>query len=151
MYPSKGIILCTLLWHYEFFIYICKQNVVTMEHAHHFVYIFLYGRSGFFCTAWFTCIYCLWWFCLLADQAQSPGGKPVYPGAPGKITSVSTGNLCPDVSEHLETLRNTVKHYKTLQNNITHRKTQTLTKKTHETTLNTIKHHKPSWSTIEHL
>uniref|UniRef100_A0A8C1I6P0 Afadin n=1 Tax=Cyprinus carpio TaxID=7962 RepID=A0A8C1I6P0_CYPCA len=30
------------------------------------------------------------------DQAQSPGGKPVYPGAPGKITSVSTGNLCPD-------------------------------------------------------
>ncbi|GAA6086829.1 afadin isoform X1 [Tachysurus ichikawai] len=37
----------------------------------------------------------------VANQAQSPGGKPVYPGAPGKITSVSTGNLCPDVSEHL--------------------------------------------------
>ncbi|XP_016329730.1 afadin-like isoform X10 [Sinocyclocheilus anshuiensis] len=32
----------------------------------------------------------------VANQAQSPGGKPVYPGAPGKITSVSTGNLCPD-------------------------------------------------------
>uniref|UniRef100_A0A672QF75 Afadin n=1 Tax=Sinocyclocheilus grahami TaxID=75366 RepID=A0A672QF75_SINGR len=34
--------------------------------------------------------------CRTAYQAQSPGGKPVYPGAPGKITSVSTGNLCPD-------------------------------------------------------
>ncbi|XP_058235014.1 afadin isoform X17 [Hemibagrus wyckioides] len=32
----------------------------------------------------------------VANQAQSPGGKPVYPGGPGKITSVSTGNLCPD-------------------------------------------------------
>ncbi|XP_073712441.1 afadin isoform X16 [Misgurnus anguillicaudatus] len=32
----------------------------------------------------------------VANQAPSPGGKPVYPGAPGKITSVSTGNLCPD-------------------------------------------------------
>ncbi|KAI5615094.1 afadin isoform X6, partial [Silurus asotus] len=32
----------------------------------------------------------------VANQAQSPGGKPVYPGAPGKITSVSTGNLCPE-------------------------------------------------------
>uniref|UniRef100_A0A671NMV9 Afadin n=1 Tax=Sinocyclocheilus anshuiensis TaxID=1608454 RepID=A0A671NMV9_9TELE len=32
----------------------------------------------------------------LPHSAQSPGGKPVYPGAPGKITSVSTGNLCPD-------------------------------------------------------
>ncbi|XP_016391907.1 afadin-like [Sinocyclocheilus rhinocerous] len=32
----------------------------------------------------------------VANQAHSPGGKPVYPGAPGKITSVSTGNLCPD-------------------------------------------------------
>ncbi|XP_030627207.1 afadin isoform X8 [Chanos chanos] len=32
----------------------------------------------------------------VANQAQSPGGKPVYPGAPGKITSVSTGNLCAD-------------------------------------------------------
>ncbi|XP_051951332.1 afadin-like isoform X15 [Xyrauchen texanus] len=32
----------------------------------------------------------------VANQAQSPGGKPVYPGAPGKITSVSTGNLCTD-------------------------------------------------------
>ncbi|XP_053345304.1 afadin isoform X3 [Clarias gariepinus] len=32
----------------------------------------------------------------VANQPQSPGGKPVYPGAPGKITSVSTGNLCPD-------------------------------------------------------
>ncbi|TRY86925.1 hypothetical protein DNTS_002199 [Danionella cerebrum] len=32
----------------------------------------------------------------VANQAQSPGGKPVYQGAPGKITSVSTGNLCPD-------------------------------------------------------
>ncbi|MCI4389684.1 hypothetical protein PGIGA_G00101380 [Pangasianodon gigas] len=32
----------------------------------------------------------------VANQAQSPGGKPVYPGAPVKITSVSTGNLCPD-------------------------------------------------------
>uniref|UniRef100_A0A672QE07 Afadin n=1 Tax=Sinocyclocheilus grahami TaxID=75366 RepID=A0A672QE07_SINGR len=33
---------------------------------------------------------------LHVGAAQSPGGKPVYPGAPGKITSVSTGNLCPD-------------------------------------------------------
>uniref|UniRef100_A0AAY4CID3 Afadin n=1 Tax=Denticeps clupeoides TaxID=299321 RepID=A0AAY4CID3_9TELE len=33
----------------------------------------------------------------VANQAQSPGGKPVYPGGPGtKITSVSTGNLCAD-------------------------------------------------------
>ncbi|XP_051954302.1 afadin-like isoform X6 [Xyrauchen texanus] len=32
----------------------------------------------------------------VANQAPIPGGKPVYPGAPGKITSVSTGNLCPD-------------------------------------------------------
>lgn len=33
------------------------------------------------------------------DQGQSPGGKVVYPGGPGtKITSVSTGNLCADVS-----------------------------------------------------
>ncbi|XP_072542147.1 afadin isoform X15 [Salminus brasiliensis] len=32
----------------------------------------------------------------VANQAQSPGGKSAYPGAPGKITSVSTGNLCPD-------------------------------------------------------
>ncbi|XP_026854422.2 afadin isoform X4 [Electrophorus electricus] len=32
----------------------------------------------------------------VANQAQSPGGKSVYPGPPGKITSVSTGNLCPD-------------------------------------------------------
>ncbi|XP_063078989.1 afadin isoform X2 [Engraulis encrasicolus] len=32
----------------------------------------------------------------VANQAQSPGGKPVYTGAPGKITSVSTGNLCAD-------------------------------------------------------
>ncbi|KAG5846636.1 hypothetical protein ANANG_G00117070 [Anguilla anguilla] len=31
------------------------------------------------------------------NQAQSPGGKPVYQGGPGtKITSVSTGNLCAD-------------------------------------------------------
>ncbi|XP_064196416.1 afadin isoform X15 [Anguilla rostrata] len=33
----------------------------------------------------------------VANQAQSPGGKPVYQGGPGtKITSVSTGNLCAD-------------------------------------------------------
>ncbi|KAJ8270715.1 hypothetical protein GJAV_G00118420 [Gymnothorax javanicus] len=33
----------------------------------------------------------------VANQAQSPGGKPIYPGGPGtKITSVSTGNLCAD-------------------------------------------------------
>ncbi|KAG9347510.1 hypothetical protein JZ751_005078 [Albula glossodonta] len=33
----------------------------------------------------------------VANQAQSPGGKAVYPGGPGtKITSVSTGNLCAD-------------------------------------------------------
>lgn len=33
------------------------------------------------------------------DQGQSPAGKAVYPGGPGtKITSVSTGNLCADVS-----------------------------------------------------
>ncbi|MFT7803001.1 afadin isoform X1 [Arapaima gigas] len=33
----------------------------------------------------------------VANQAQSPGGKPTYPGGPGtKITSVSTGNLCAD-------------------------------------------------------
>ncbi|TSR99439.1 Afadin [Bagarius yarrelli] len=32
----------------------------------------------------------------VANQAQSPGGKTAYSGAPGKITSVSTGNLCPD-------------------------------------------------------
>uniref|UniRef100_A0A8C9V4X7 Afadin n=1 Tax=Scleropages formosus TaxID=113540 RepID=A0A8C9V4X7_SCLFO len=35
----------------------------------------------------------------VANQAQSPGGKPVYPGGPGtKITSVSTGNLCEEPS-----------------------------------------------------
>lgn len=35
----------------------------------------------------------------LSDQGQSPAGKMVYPGGPGtKITSVSTGNLCADVS-----------------------------------------------------
>lgn len=34
-----------------------------------------------------------------SDQGQSPAGKAVYPGGPGtKITSVSTGNLCADVS-----------------------------------------------------
>lgn len=34
-----------------------------------------------------------------SDQGQSPAGKMVYPGGPGtKITSVSTGNLCADVS-----------------------------------------------------
>uniref|UniRef100_A0A3B3SZG0 Afadin, adherens junction formation factor n=1 Tax=Paramormyrops kingsleyae TaxID=1676925 RepID=A0A3B3SZG0_9TELE len=33
----------------------------------------------------------------VANQAQSPAGKPTYPGGPGtKITSVSTGNLCAD-------------------------------------------------------
>ncbi|XP_053737059.1 afadin isoform X3 [Synchiropus splendidus] len=33
----------------------------------------------------------------VANQGQSPAGKPVYPGGPGtKITSVSTGNLCAD-------------------------------------------------------
>lgn len=33
------------------------------------------------------------------DQGQSPATKSVYPGGPGtKITSVSTGNLCADVS-----------------------------------------------------
>ncbi|MGH0152798.1 UNVERIFIED_CONTAM: hypothetical protein FKN15_023742 [Acipenser sinensis] len=33
----------------------------------------------------------------VANQAQSPGGKPVYSGGPtSKITSVSTGNLCTD-------------------------------------------------------
>lgn len=33
------------------------------------------------------------------DQGQSPAGKAAYPGGPGtKITSVSTGNLCADVS-----------------------------------------------------
>ncbi|CAB1342884.1 unnamed protein product [Coregonus sp. 'balchen'] len=37
----------------------------------------------------------------VANQSQSPGGKAVYPGGPGtKITSVSTGNLCVDVSKH---------------------------------------------------
>lgn len=37
--------------------------------------------------------------CLWTDQGQSPAGKMVYPGGPGtKITSVSTGNLCADVS-----------------------------------------------------
>lgn len=36
-----------------------------------------------------------------ADQGQSPANKSVYPGGPGtKITSVSTGNLCADVSHH---------------------------------------------------
>lgn len=36
---------------------------------------------------------------LSSDQGQSPAGKAVYPGGPGaKITSVSTGNLCADVS-----------------------------------------------------
>lgn len=35
-----------------------------------------------------------------SDQGQSPAGKAVYPGGPGtKITSVSTGNLCADVSD----------------------------------------------------
>lgn len=34
-----------------------------------------------------------------SDQSQSPANKSVYPGGPGtKITSVSTGNLCADVS-----------------------------------------------------
>ncbi|XP_051908217.1 afadin isoform X18 [Hippocampus zosterae] len=33
----------------------------------------------------------------VANQGQSPAGKPVYPAGPGtKITSVSTGNLCAD-------------------------------------------------------
>ncbi|XP_066553588.1 afadin isoform X15 [Amia ocellicauda] len=33
----------------------------------------------------------------VANQPQSPGGKPVYPGGPApKITSASTGNLCPE-------------------------------------------------------
>ncbi|MBN3314453.1 AFAD protein, partial [Atractosteus spatula] len=33
----------------------------------------------------------------VANQPQSPGGKPVYSGGPtAKITSVSTGNLCTD-------------------------------------------------------
>lgn len=43
-----------------------------------------------------------WNSCVVAsssDQGQSPAGKAVYPGGPGtKITSVSTGNLCADVS-----------------------------------------------------
>uniref|UniRef100_A0A3Q2YWH5 Afadin n=1 Tax=Hippocampus comes TaxID=109280 RepID=A0A3Q2YWH5_HIPCM len=35
----------------------------------------------------------------VANQGQSPAGKPVYPAGPGtKITSVSTGNLCDEPS-----------------------------------------------------
>uniref|UniRef100_A0A3B5MW22 Afadin n=1 Tax=Xiphophorus couchianus TaxID=32473 RepID=A0A3B5MW22_9TELE len=42
----------------------------------------------------------------VANQGQSPATKSAYPGGPGtKITSVSTGNLCADVSA--ETLRTT--------------------------------------------
>lgn len=38
------------------------------------------------------------------DQGQSPAGKAAYPGGPGtKITSVSTGNLCADVSSDTPT------------------------------------------------
>lgn len=47
-------------------------------------------------------VVCVKSLCLLPpspDQGQSPAGKAVYPGGPGtKITSVSTGNLCADVS-----------------------------------------------------
>lgn len=42
----------------------------------------------------------------LSDQSQNPGGKAVYPGGPGtKITSVSTGNLCADVSSRSSVAR----------------------------------------------
>jgi len=45
--------------------------------------------------AYFKCWHYIYVYVLPpVDQAQSPGGKPVYPGAPGKITSVSTGNFC---------------------------------------------------------
>ncbi|KAK5879740.1 hypothetical protein CesoFtcFv8_022833 [Champsocephalus esox] len=38
----------------------------------------------------------------VANQSQSPASKAVYPGGPGtKITSVSTGNLCADVSHFM--------------------------------------------------